>query len=71
MPTDLPLFDSEPGWRPCPGGPVTDVDLERSEGRCPSCEYTFSTLMDEPTLPPHYVSADGRVVIFDPKPSDD
>lgn len=67
-----PLFISpEHGWRECPGGLVTEVNLERAEGKCPSCEFTFSTFTDEPVLPPHWVSHGGQVVIFAPKKASD
>jgi hypothetical protein len=58
------LVETGGGWRPCPGGPAVNVDPERWEAQCPHCDYTFSTLMDEPVVPPHYVSLNGEVVMF-------
>ena len=55
-------------WRQCPGGLAVDVDHERLVGRCPACAFTFSTLMDEPVVPPHWVAEDGGVVRFRFKP---
>jgi hypothetical protein len=43
----------------CPGGHAVNVDRERWVAQCPGCAYTFSTLMDDPVVPPHYVTADG------------
>lgn len=51
--------------KPCPGGPAINVDRERWLAQCPRCDYTFSTLMDEPSVPPHYL--DGGTVIFRPE----
>ncbi len=58
------LIETGGGWRPCPGGPAINVDLERWVAQCPECEYTFSTLMDEPVVPPHWISLNGEVVMF-------
>lgn len=55
-------------WRRCPGGPAVDVDTRRMVARCPSCDFTFSTLMDEPVLPEHWFARDGEVVLFGPDP---
>lgn len=52
------------GWRPCPGGPAINVDTERWVAQCPHCDYTFSTLMDEPVVPAHWISLNGEVVMF-------
>lgn len=49
----------------CPGGRAVNVDRDRWVAQCPNCAYTFSTLTDDPVLPPHYVTADG--VTFSPK----
>ena len=51
-------------YRAGPGGPGVNVDLARAEADCPGCGTTFATLADEPSFPRHYVSPDGRVVIF-------
>lgn len=45
----------------CPGGRAINVDRDRWEAQCPHCEYTFSTVVDEPVVPPHYVNPDGSV----------
>src|SRR5262245_42060148 len=37
----------EPSAVPCPGGPAVDVDVLRMVAKCPECDFTFSTLMDE------------------------
>ena len=42
----------------CPGGPAVNVDLDRCVAQCPHCAYTFSTLINEPIVPPHYVNGD-------------
>jgi len=43
----------------CPGGRAVNVDRERWVAQCPGCAYTFSTLMDDPVVPAHYVTPDG------------
>lgn len=48
----------------CPGGTAINVDQERWVAQCPQCAYTFSTLVDSPVVPPHYVTPDG--VTFGP-----
>ena len=47
--------------KPCPGGEAVNVDVERWEAQCPHCPFTFSTVMDKPVVPPHWVHEDGSV----------
>ena len=61
MPTDEPLIV-------CSGGHAINVDRERYVAQCPHCGYTFSTVTDDPVVPPHYVTPDG--VTFGPMVDD-
>lgn len=58
------LVETGGGWRACPGGPAIKVDTERWIAQCPHCKYTFSTFVDEPVVPSHWVSLNGEVVMF-------
>ena len=49
-----PLFN-------CPGGPAVEHDPDHMLARC-ACGVWFSTVMNEPTFPPHRVTGD--VVTF-------
>jgi len=48
---------SRPRYLRCEGSGhhAVDVDPERSVASCPVCAFTFSTLMDDPVVAPHYV----------------
>ncbi len=53
------------GWRVCPGGPADVVPAsDIYMGECPNCDYTFSTLTDSPVVPKHWVSLNGKVIMF-------
>lgn len=36
--------------------------MSHDRAACPVCEFTYSTVMDEPSLPRHWLSADGKLV---------
>jgi len=49
-------------WVECPTAGVPAVRVGPMAARCPSCGFTFSTLMDEPVTPRHWASIDGEWV---------
>lgn len=48
----------------CPGGPGINVDSERLEAECQGCGTVFSTAMDKPVFPAHWLDDDGRVLFY-------
>ena len=49
-------------WTACPAAGVPAVKIGPMAGKCPACDFTFSTLMDDPITPRHWSSIDGEWV---------
>jgi hypothetical protein len=56
------LFIQPPQWTECPSGGRTPIKLTDDRAKCPTCEFTYSTLMDRPALPRHWISRDGQCI---------
>lgn len=57
-------------WVECPSRRMgcKPILLGNFQAQCPICDFTFSTVMDEPVLPRHWISRDGELVRLGPEP---
>lgn len=49
------------GWQECPSWGQEPLVLENYEAQCPVCAWVFTTVMDSPHLPRHWIDGRGNV----------
>lgn len=51
-----------PEWKECPTSGVPAERCGPMTAACPTCDFSFSTMMDEPIVPRHWWNVDGITV---------